>query len=797
MLADVPAFRLLNLNKSLFRTVELTAWLPRFPMVEPRPKSLVPRSLPPMSYHDDLNREVDIDLARVLGAVWRHKGKIILAALITTAIAFVLLQTVQPRYRSEARILIRPTAPVLSAPAQDAQDRAAEVDEQGVASQVLLLRSRSLAQEVVEKLDLQRKAEFKGSSTTGLLGSLAGALGLADSQKPVPLDQQVLEAFFERLTVYQADGARVIIIQFWSGDAEIAAAVPNALADAYIALQDRLKRGVEGGGLAKLEPELKNLRISVVKAEDAVADFRANSNLLQGANNATLANQDLSELSTELGRVRADLSEARANARSIGSALESGALDTAGSVIASPLVQRLRERLIGLNGQLSDLSTTLLDNHPRIRSLRRQIGDLRREIASEARKIERSLQERVKVAETREADLLARREELKTESNRVDKAQVALRALEREADAQRQLLNQYLVRFKEAQARQNRGFLPANAFIFSRADVQNRPYFPRKLPTLIGTFFGTLVLGAVFALAASVLSGAAVRPQRAEARRSHMDDAFEPASPVAPSQPVAAAKPVVGIGSLLKRKKSGPMQTEPSKTGIAPPLAPQEADLADRDNQTEGPITPLPPLEEITTTVSVAARSLIQLGKARIVILTPDAAAGSHGAVAMARAIAGQKKSAILVDLTGRGTATRLMLENHQVRGVKDIMAGVSGFADAMHRDTKSNAHVMPTGRASVRQAAANRMRLGAILEVLQQAYDYVLLDCGPSDEAGIKRVASMEGFNIVIDSGTALGPIEQACTLFADQGFGVPLIVQYDANAVEVKRAAHQAIQA
>ncbi|MEL7274219.1 MAG: Wzz/FepE/Etk N-terminal domain-containing protein [Pseudomonadota bacterium] len=742
-----------------------------------------------MSYQDDHNREIDIDLARVFGSVWRHKGKIILAALVATAIAFVVLQTIEPRYRSEARILIRPTAEVLSTSTQSSQNQASEVDEQGVASQVLLLRSRSLAQKVVEELNLQRKAEFKGSASVGLLGSLAGTLGLADAQKPIPLTERVLEAFFDRLTVYQADGARVIIIQFWSGDAETAAAVPNALADAYIALQDRLKRGVEGDDLSKLEPELQSLRTSVVKAEDAVADFRAKSNLLQGANNATLANQELSELATELGRVRADLSEARANARSIRSALESGALDTAASVIASPLVQRLRERLIGLNGQLSDLSTTLLDNHPRIRSLRRQIGDLRREIAAEARKIERSLQEQVKVAETREADLLSRREELKAEANRVDKAQVALRALEREADAQRQLLNQYLVRFKEAQARQNRGFLPADAFIFSRADVQNRPYFPRRMPTLIGVFFGTLILGAVFALAASVLGGAAVRqdrvmpPATASKPTRLQQDTTKPEKPKREK-----AKPAIDIASLLRRKKAVEPAVEqaPIVEAEAPPIMPAQTDLDDM-----GPSTPLPPLDEISTTVAVAARSLVQLGKARIVVLTPEAGAGSHGAVALVRAIAHNRKSAILVDLTGRGTATRLMLDNHQVSGIKDIMAGTSGFADAMHRDMRSNAHIMPSGRASVRQAAAHKMRLGAVVDVLQQAYEYVVLDCGPSDEGGVRRVASMDGFNIVIDSGGPLDAVQRACTLFAGQGFGVPLVVQHDpARQAEAIRA-------
>ena len=66
-----------------------------------------------------------------------------------------------------------------------------------------------------------------------------------------------------------------------------------------------------------LEPEIANLSKRVKEAEWRVANFRAQSDLLIGQNNSVLATQQLSELSTELSRVRANRGAAEANAQSV------------------------------------------------------------------------------------------------------------------------------------------------------------------------------------------------------------------------------------------------------------------------------------------------------------------------------------------------------------------------------------------------------------------------------------------------------------------------------------------------
>ena len=58
---------------------------------------------------------------------------------------------------------------------------------------------------------------------------------------------------------------------------------------------------------------------------------------------------------------------------------------------------------------------------------------------------------------------------------------VQLRALERDAKSQRDLLESYLAKYREATARDTIASTPADARVISRATVSNVPAYPKKL----------------------------------------------------------------------------------------------------------------------------------------------------------------------------------------------------------------------------------------------------------------------------------------------------------------------------
>ena len=196
----------------------------------------------------------------------------------------------------------------------------------------------------------------------------------------------------EKLEVYRIESSRVIVIEFSSEDAKLSAEIPNAIADAYLAVSTAAKLDSNTSATGWLQPEIADLTQRVKEAEAKVADFRSKSDLLVGQNDSVLATQQLSELSTELSRVRANRATAEATAEGVRAALRNGAsIDALPKVLESPLIQRLREREVQLKADIADLSTTLLDNHPRIKALNSQLADLEGQIRGEAQNVLQSL----------------------------------------------------------------------------------------------------------------------------------------------------------------------------------------------------------------------------------------------------------------------------------------------------------------------------------------------------------------------------------------------------------------------
>src|SRR5690606_23969213 len=126
-----------------------------------------------------------------------------------------------------------------------------------------------------------------------------------------------LNKFREKLDVYRVENSRVIVIEFSSEDPKLAADVPNAIAEVYLKAQRDAKLASDSDATAWLEPEIADLSKRVKDAEARVAAFRSQSDLLIGQNNAVLATQQLSEISTELSRVRASRAAADAKAQSV------------------------------------------------------------------------------------------------------------------------------------------------------------------------------------------------------------------------------------------------------------------------------------------------------------------------------------------------------------------------------------------------------------------------------------------------------------------------------------------------
>src|ERR1700734_1924495 len=506
----------------------------------------------------------ELDFVAIGQALARKRNWIIIPTVLAAVLSITAVNMITPRYKSEVRILIDGRENVFLRPNAERNDDRNALDAEAVTSQVQLLQSRDLARDVIKKNKLAELPEFdpvlRGFSP---LKSLLALFGIGRDPFSLTPEERVLDAYYERFTAYAVDKSRVVVIEFQSRDPDLAARVANSIADGYLVLQQGARRDQARSAGQWLAGEIENLRKKVADAESRVEDFRSGSSLFVGTNNTTLSNQQMGELNTQLNNARALKSDAESKARLIREMLQSGKPIEASEVVNSELIRRLSEQRVTLRGQLAEQSSTLLDGHPRIKELKAQLADLDRQIRDEASKISRSLDSDARIAGGRAEGLSANLDQLKKQASSANGQDVQLRALEREAKAQRDLLESYLAKYREATTRENIEAAPADGRIISRASVSNSPAYPKKLPIVLIATLATLMLSTGLIVTGELLR--TTIPRAAAAFVSVSAPLREPVAKVfaAPVEPRFAAQ-------------SGPaVESKRAVESVAVPLAPE------------------------------------------------------------------------------------------------------------------------------------------------------------------------------------------------------------------------------
>ncbi|TBZ97276.1 GumC family protein [Rhizobium leguminosarum] len=678
------------------------------------------------------DQDVDIDLGQLVRAVWARRLRILAITLVGAGVAFAGAKIMSPQYRSETRILIEPRAPAFAS-TQQANDASAGplMDELNIASQVQLLQSADLLKKVINDLKLYNLPEFDDAASGSAMSSILVKLHLKKNPLENPPEERVIDAFVERLQVYQVPGSRVIGITFTSKDPKLAAAIPNAMANVYLSTQSSAKLDSNSDATRWLEPEIEGLRQKVSEAERKVAEYRTSHGLLQTNGTTTFPAQQLNDISAELTRVRGDKANAEARAQAVRNALSSGeASDTLPDIMSSQAIQRLKGTESGLQSQISDLQTSLLNNHPRLKSLRAQLSDIRSQIRQETQKILASIENESKVADLRASELERQSDTVQANSARAGEDEVGLNALEREANAQRQLLETYLVRYREAASRADSNSSPADARIVSKAVEPVDPYFPKVVPIVVVAAVATLIMSAIVIMLAELFSGRALRPTDAASETIEAEAIVEERH-VPQAAPIAAAagKPV-----------------QPSMLAV---VADEEDTIENVKAADEAPEDESEDDNEFS--VASVADYLTGSRAPLAIAISPTGDNGSAATVSLTRMLADAGHRVILIDMTGSGYPTELMAEDPAALGVTDLLCGEAAFGDTIHGDRLSDAHLIPQGQSDVRRAMRGVDRLSLLLDALAAAYDLVVVECGSADVAGVSRLTRSRDVEIIL----------------------------------------------
>lgn len=646
-----------------------------------------------------------LDLPALWAAIKARKLWIIGPTLAALGLSFVAVNMVTPRYTGEARLLLENRDSFYTRPGQAVSETSGQqFDAEGVQSQVQVIMSRDLAREAIKRIGLVGNSEFdSGAGALGALKKVGVLLGIGAHPADRSPEERVLEKYYDRLLVYPVGRSRIVSIEFTSQDPALAAKAANEIAAVYLEMQEAAKQDTARSASSWLSTTIEPLRKKLAESEARVEEFRSRHGLLVGANNTTITAQQLADLSTQLSNARSQQAEAQAKASIIRDAIKAGRTFEIPDVANNDLVRRLIEQRVNLRAQLALESRNLLSEHPRIKELNAQLADLESQIRAAAERAVRTLENEAKIAGQRVESVTAALDGQKKTASGANDDEVQLRALEREARTQREQLEQYMLRYREALARDAQNAAPADARIISRAIEPTTPSFPKKLPTILVATLATFLVALATVVSRELLNGGSPapaddRPQRKARGR------VEPAvgQPESEEDDAEAAAP-----PPRRRERIAGLLTHGGRIGQL------HIDLSDAEAG----------LSDLTACVNKASE-----GHAPLVLVLDGAEPDDASPRALAQLLS-ERSRCILIDLAS---------ESRDRPGFSELLAGEAMFSDIITREEDSRLHEIAPGRAGREAVLAAPDIVDVALDALCETYDWVLVATASTDEAQV-----------------------------------------------------------
>ncbi|OEO28455.1 hypothetical protein VW23_004890 [Devosia insulae DS-56] len=630
--------------------------------------------------------DVRMDVRALIAAVLSRGLRILLVTVLLLVASAAVLLFIPKSYESSASLLVEPRSNIYTRAAMDMSSSANAVNTEALmSSQIELIKSRDLLLEVVDAENLRSVPEFSNAGFSPI-GFVLRLIGRGPEQRSV--DETVLANLADRMTVIRERDSAVISIFVRSTDAELAAKIANAIAAAHVKRRGAQSLTDTADATVWLEEEIDKLRPKVSAAETAVANYKVENDLFVGANSIPVTDQQLTVVATQIAEAQQRKNDAQARSQVIRGLLGSGqSLDGINDVRNSVVIQGLLETKANLQAELAQKSTTLLSNHPTIKALKAQIGELNKQITSEADRVADSLEAEAKV----EADLEQRlRDDLtraKLTAGDATKGGVTLDSLEREAKAQRDLLENYLARYSDATSRTASNSALPDVRIVSEAAPSVEPASP-KIPLILGAVgFVALALQIGAILFGELLSGRALTARTHAVELEREDQGYD--------VDVALVDDDVAGNDAIDDELEHAVET-----GIASP--PRAARAADDD---------LAQLSAAVTTHQLRTVLLASLDGGQETLTVMDR---------LLEDALMSDLSAVVVD-AGSG-------ETSALPGLTDLAADGADYGDVMQRAGDNLAEV-PWGRLPSLDRRSSRP--STLIEALADIYHVVIVDTG------------------------------------------------------------------
>lgn len=486
-------------------------------------------------------------LAQYWDAIRRYKVGIFVAPLLTLLMGLLYAFSVEPTYRATLTMEVEPQRPkIVSLQDFSAQPR----EDLFFDTQLSILRSRSVAERVIDELGLDVHPEFSNRAP-GLAATVLGTVTQwlqtvlpegahigTQSRVGDPAEQtrtKLVERFERRLAVARPLDSQIIRVSFEAKDPDLAADAANAVADAFVeqGLESRLAATRQA--TEWLSEQMNELRERLRESEERLVEYRESRQVLSTETVQAEQSRKLADVTGQLIDAQARRAEAEARYQQVRAEQGREDYESIAEVLDNPLIQSLKEEEARLERRVSELSQRYGERHPTMIAARTDLEEAKRRLEVEVNKVVEGIRKEYEVAVARERELKRLVDELKGQIQLESGEEFTLARLERDVDSNRALYETFLTRFKEASvASEDTG---SNVRIIDPAKSPIEPYRPKKMQVAALS----LLIGLLGALLLALL-------------REHLDNTFS----LAEDLERKVALPVLAmIPRLSRRRRQG------------------------------------------------------------------------------------------------------------------------------------------------------------------------------------------------------------------------------------------------
>ena len=702
--------------------------------MEARHRNRHPRQVDPLldPYEDSYleeSKESSFDVRDLWHLVRRRKWLVLTIITIVTTIVAIQMYRAKSYFQAQTMLEVGKESSTIVREGIAIQDNDFDPYYQvNIKTKMLMLTSRSLLEDVVINLKLDRNDKFLDTTQKSWFGSSpkSNPIEPLPSSLPTEMDNDVVirppaesarlapfvSLIEDSLNVQQVRETRAVTLAFTHTDPQLAAQVANEITKIFRARNFQAKIGTLTQTEGWLKTSIRKVKSELEQAQEQLSRYTRDHNIVSldsRTGNTTLTTATLAQYQDALTRAEAE----RIKAETLYEEVKNG------NVSRLPAeFDKNTSKLLTLQKELSDAKTreAALDarfgpENPQVQEVRNQIVELDAQIKTGTRALEDKFKSDYERS-LREADRIrAERDKAKSVAVRENQSDIKLNTLKDNVDQKQKLYNDLINSDQQAELKLKEQ--SSNIRVIEAAQVPASPAGPRRLLSILLAFFlsSAVAIGLAFFL-------------------EYLDNTIKTVEDVErfAQLPALGVIPAIATSTSLKKLPTRAEQEAiVAANGLALPGASVATQLMTLDNQ---------------STVAEAYRALrtsVLLSSAGHPPKTILVTSGRPGegktttAVNTAISLAQLGASVLIIDCDLRRPKVHKVFGISHVHGLSTYLSRDAELSSLIHSLPVPNLSLLPCGPTPPNPAeliSSEKMR--EMLTLLSEQFDHIIIDSPP-----------------------------------------------------------------